>query len=368
MVGHAPASFARQKSALSALAWDESSARLDARLSMADENSPKSFGPKPLSQPTVKVQDSASSSEPVSAATEKRELTELRKEVVEARNLIIKTDNLLKNMHGELKRMGDRQEEFARRRFFSSAAAYALFAVIAMVGAFSAAHTMQAVKQEEADAAGARAAALTKQAQADTAQWEARRAASAKAAKIYEQLSAEKEGPGLSQAMANALSVDKTQLSALEAKALEDRVSSMRVAVTQGALDRGEQAIRRNDNKAISSELGHYLELSGPSNDPQLYYHLGFARFQLKDFAAATDPLARFLALQPQGKLAQAVGYWLGMSYEETNAPAKAAETYQRALALFPGSQLAPTIRNQIRKAQAAAAAAPAPAATPAKK
>jgi len=326
---------------------------------MADESHPpKSAGP------VVTVQSVASASEPVAPATEKRELTELRKEVVEARNLIIKTDNLLKNMHGELKRMGDRHEEFARSRFLSSAAAYVLFAVIALAGAFFAAHSLQAAKQEEADAAAARAASLTKQAQADAAKWEARREASEKAAKIYEQLGAEKEGPGLTQAMANALRVDRAQLSPLEAKALEDRVATLRQQVTQAALDRGDQAVRRGDNKAISSELGHYLELAGQSQDPQLYYHLGFARFQLKDFAGATDPLEHFLKLQPQGKLAQAVGYWLGISYEETNAPAKAADAYQKAAALFPGSELAPTIRQKLRKlAQQQAAVPTAPAA-----
>jgi len=331
---------------------------------MPDENAPKSFGP------TVSVQPSPSGSEPVSPATEKRELSELRKEVVEARNLIIKTDNLLKNMHGELKRMGDRQEEFARRRFFSSAVAYVLFAVIALIGAFSAAHSMQAAKQEEAAAAAARADSLTKTAQQEAAKAQVRRDASEKATKIYEQLGSEKEGPGLTQAMANAMRVDRTQLSALESKALDDRVALLRTQVVQSALEGGDQAVRRNDFKAISTNYGHYLELAGPSNDPQLYFHLGFARFQLKDFSGAVEPLERFLKLQPQGKLAQAAGYWLGTSYEETNAPAKATEVYQKAASLFPGSELAPLIRQRIRKiAQGASAgpatAAPAPAPAP---
>src|SRR5579872_4961644 len=124
--------------------------------------------------------------------------------------------------------------------------------------------------------------------------------------------------------MSNALRVDKAQLSPLEAKALEDRVALLHKQVTAAALERGEQAVRKNDYQGISTELGHYLELSGPSNDPQLYFHLGFARFQLKDFAGAVDPLEHFLKLQPQGKLAQAAGYWLGTSYEETNQPARA--------------------------------------------
>jgi len=60
------------------------------------------------------------------------ELSLLRKEVIEARNLVIKTDNLLKNMHAEIKKMGARQDEFAKRRFWSSGTAYVCISVIAV--------------------------------------------------------------------------------------------------------------------------------------------------------------------------------------------------------------------------------------------
>ena len=322
---------------------------------MADETAPSS--PK---LPVVTVVPAAADAPP----SERREFAELRKEVVEARNLIIKTDNLLKNMHGELKRMGDRQEEFSRRRFFSSAVAYVLFALLAALGAFSVAQTNSSREREQSASAEKSAHELQQKLEALQHTDLVKSEASEKAARIFDQLGSEKEGAGLSQAMANALRVDRKQLSALESKALDDRVSTLKNQVAQAALERGNAAVRRNEHRAVSVEYGRYLDLVGSTNDPQFYFHLGYSRSQIPEFAAAIDPLERFLKAQPQGRAAQSAGYWLGLAYESTGAVAKATDAYQKAVALFPGSELAPLIRNKLRRltgAPASQGAAPQP-------
>ena len=307
---------------------------------MADETSPSS--PK---LPVVTVVPAADG-----PPSERREFAELRREVVEARNLIIKTDNLLKNMHAELKRMGDRQEEFSRRRFFSSATAYVLFALLAALGAFSLARTDSSREREQSAASEARAREVQQKYEALQHAGLAKSEASEKAARAFDQLASEKEGAGLSQAMSNALRVERKLLSALEAKALDDRVATLKTQVAQAALERGNAAVRRAEHKAVSTDYGRYLELVGTTNDPQIYFHLGYSRAQLQEFAAAIDPLERFLKVQSQGKLAQSAGYWLGLAYESTGAVAKATDAYQKAATLFPGSELAPVIRNRLRK------------------
>ena len=325
-------------------------------IQMADETAPSN--PK---LPIVTVVPAAADAPP----SERREFSELRKEVVEARNLIIKTDNLLKNMHAELKRVGDRQEEFARRRFFSSAVAYVLFALLAALGAFSVAKTDSAREREQSAAAESKARELQQKYEALQHNDLARSEASEKAARVFDQLASEKEGAGLSQAMANALRVDRKLLSALETKALDDRVATLKTQVAQAALERGNAAVRRNEHKAVSVDYGRYLDLVGSTNDPQIYFHLGYSRAQLQEFGAAIDPLEKFLKAQSQGKLAQSAGYWLGMAYESTGASAKAVDAYQKAVALFPGSELAPVLRNRLRKLTGAPApqgAAPQPA------
>lgn len=298
-------------------------------------------------------------------AGEGRELHELRKEVVEARNLVIKTDNLLKNMHAEIKKMGIRQEDFAKRRFTSSATAYVLFAIIAMVGSFALARSESAQEREKSAANEARARQLAAQVDQLQAKEVARREVSEKAAHIYTQIGSEKEGPALNQAMSNAVRMDRQMLSPLEAKALEDRVASMKSAVAQAALDRGSRAYRLGDWKGASVELGRYVELSS-SAEPLVNFHLGHARAMNREWQGVIAPMEAFLKSAGSTKTAQTAGFYLGQAYEETGNPGKANDAYQRAQSLYPGSDLAPLIRSRIRHLQQAAAASqPAGAAQP---
>lgn len=324
---------------------------------MPDETSPS---PKPapaLSEPPL----------PSGASLEARALSELRKEVVEARNLVIKTDNLLKNMHAELKKFGERQEEFSRRRFWSSATAFVIFAALCAALAITIARTEGSREREAAQAAEQKAKSAQAQADAAVQKAQVRKEATEKAARIYEQLSSEKEGPGMNAAITNAARLDRAQLSPLEARALDDRLAALRDRLAQRALEQGQAAFRRGDHKTTSEELGRYLELVPHASDPQLWFHLGYARALLKEHAGVVEPMEKFLKASPGGRTGQTAGYYLGVAYEETGAPQKALEAYQKAHALFPGSELASLIRQRLRKLPGAQGQAPAaPAAKPA--
>jgi tetratricopeptide (TPR) repeat protein len=302
------------------------------------------------SEETSAPRVSSQSSVDVPAAADGRELHELRKEVVEARNLVIKTDNLLKNMHAEIKKMGARQDEFARRRFLSSATAYVLFAIIWGVGAFMVARSDSSQEREKSAANEAHARQLSAQVEQLQKQEVVRRDTSEKAGRIYEQLGSEKEGPGLNQAMTNAIRMDRQLLSPLEAKALEDRVASMKSAVAQAALDRGQRAYRQGDWKGASTELGRYLELSPGAAEPVVYFHVGHARAMTREWPGVIPAMEAFLKNAGGTKTAQTAGFYLGEAYEEGGNYAKASEAYSRAQALYPGSDLAPAIRAKLRR------------------
>jgi TolA-binding protein len=290
------------------------------------------------------------------------ELALLRKEVIEARNLVIKNDNLLKNLHAELKLMGRRHDEQERRHWMTSVTAYIAFAVIAAVGAVAYARAEVRTAREEAQANESRAKLLQQDAEKIKSADQGRKDQSEKAMRVYESLGTEKEGPGLSAAMQQSLHLDRGQLSALEARAIDDRAAGMKVRIAEASLNAGQSAFRRQDWKAASEELGHYVELEPKVQDPLVWFHLGNARMQTHEFPGAIVPLETFLKNTGGTKTAQYAGFLLGQAYEETGNANKAREAYERAAALYPGSEFAPMIRGRLRKLPTAQATGTAPA------
>lgn len=304
-----------------------------------------------------------SAAPPVESASE-GELAALRKEVIEARNLVIKTDNLLKNLHAEVKNMGRRAEDQERRHKYTSVTAYVLFALLAGVGAIAFARAEVRTARDEAQANESRAVALQKDAEKIKAADQIRRDASEKALRVYDLLGSEKEGPALNQAMTQAMHIDRGQISTLEARAIDDRAAGMKKQIADAARSSGEAAFRRQDWKAVSQELGRYVELEPKITDNLIWFHLGSARVQTREFQGAVQPLENFLKSAGGTKTAQYAGLLLGQAYEEVGNSTRAREVYERALSLYPGSDFAPMLRNRLRKIAGANAPLGTPPAT----
>jgi TolA-binding protein len=295
-------------------------------------------------------------------ADESSDMALLRKEVIEARNLVIKNDNLLKNLHAELKLMGRKHDEQERRHWMTSVTAYIAFALLAGVGAVAYARAEVRTAREDAQANESRAKSLQQDAEKIKSGDQGRRDASEKAMRVYESLGSEKEGPALSAAIQQSLHLDRAQLSALEARAIDDRAAGMKVRIAEASLNAGQSAFRRQDWKAASEELGHYVELEPKVQDALVWFHLGNARMQTHEYPGAIVPLETFLRNTGGTKTAQYAGFLLGQAYEETGNAAKAREAYERAATLYPGSEFAPMIRARLRKLPAAQVAGAAPA------
>jgi tetratricopeptide (TPR) repeat protein len=263
--------------------------------------------------------------------------------------------------------MGRKQELFEKRHMTTSVAAYILFATIATVGAFAFARSEIRGAREESVANEARVKQLTQDLDKMKAAQDARRDASEKAVRVYELLASEKEGPGLNQAMSQAIHLDRQLITPLEAKAIDDRAAGMKAKVAQGALERGSSAFRRNDYQTAAQELSRYLELVGKAEDGMTYFRLGNALTQMKEWQKAIAPLEAFLKSTGGTKTAQYAGYLLGTAYEETGATDKARQAYDRALGLYPSSEFSSMIRTKLRRLNAASGQpAPATAAAPA--
>ena len=292
-----------------------------------------------------------------------RDLSDLRREVIESRNLVIKTDNLLKNLHAELKQMGRKQELFEKRHMMTSVAAYFLFAAIATIGAFSFARSEIRGAREEATANEGKVKQLTQDLETQRRVESSRRDASEKAARAFDLLGSEKEGPGQTLAMDQALHLDRQLLSRLEAKALDDRAAGMKTKMAQAALERGNSAFRRNDWNAAAQELTRYVELEPRVEEPMVWFRLGNALTQAKEHQRAIPALENFIKATGGTKTAQYAGYLLGTNYEETGSSDKAQKAYDRALGLYPSSEFSSLIRGRLKRLGAQASAQPAAAA-----
>jgi len=291
-----------------------------------------------------------------------RDFSDLRREVIESRNLIIKTDNLLKNLHAELKQMGRKQELFEKRHMMTSVAAYFLFAAIATLGAFSFAKSEIRGAREEAMANEGKVKQFTQDTETLRRTDASRREASEKAARAYDLLGSEKEGPGQTLAMDQALHLDRQLISRLEAKALDDRAAGMKAKMAQAALERGTAAFRRNDWTATAQELARYIELEPRVEESMVWFRLGNALTQAKEHQRAIPALENFLKSTGGTKTAQYAGYLLGTDYEESGNAEKARQTYERALGLYPSSEFSSMIRGRLKRLGALQATAQQPA------
>ena len=324
-------------------------------MSEETSNPPASIRPMPKVTSTSRERDAAAGE----TMGIDKELVELRKEVIETRNLIIKTDNLLKNLHAELKLTSRKQEQFERRHLLTSMTAFIIFAVLATVGAYTYARSeIHAVRQESVSneaQAKTRGQELEKLRSAEAA----RRDASERALKAFEVLASGAEGARLNAALIEASKIDRSQLSALEGRALEDKEASLKTAVAQASHERGKNAFHRSDFRTAATEFARFVELmpSGPET-PYAQYWLGESRSQLRDYEGATAPLEAFLKTSPSPKNHDWASVLLGVAYEETGKWAKAQETYNSAVQKYPHSIHLTQIRNRLRKLPAAQAAA----------
>jgi TolA-binding protein len=304
-----------------------------------------------------------------------RELAELRKEVVEARNLVIKTDNLLKNLHAEVKNLSKRGDEQYRRTRYSSATAYAGFLGLAVVLGVLASRASVASERARVESSAAeaelsrkRADELTAQAQKHKQEVDQAKTATERALAAY-RLMSEGEGEGRLKGVDELAKLDRSRLTALEQRVLEDRARALKVELGQTAFERGRTAVRREDMRTGAAELRRYLALDPDGPDAvQANYLLGAALYTLRDFEGAVAALERFAAKAKGQRNADYALYLLGAAHGTLGHHERAAEIFKRALAEYPASEYAPQMQLGYRNANrgahpAQAVSSPAPGA-----
>jgi tetratricopeptide (TPR) repeat protein len=277
-----------------------------------------------------------------------KELADIKKEVVEARNLVIKTDNLLKGLHAELKTVAKQGEEFARKQKVSSAAAYVLFAALA-VGAsvlVSSASTQSTRSERERleKQVGELTAQLDQQKKAQEAQVAARQSA----ADVYRMMTT-LPGDERLKGIDELVKLDTSLLSPLERSALNDRASLLRKEVGNVAFERGKLAFRRNDMQGTATELARFMAMNpAPHEALEASFFLAVAYNQLKEYAKAVPLFTRFVDEEKRSKNRDYAMLLLAHSLEQTGQYEKAIEVARAGLADYPNSQFAPQMRGRL--------------------
>jgi tetratricopeptide (TPR) repeat protein len=286
-----------------------------------------------------------------------RELADIRREVIEGRNLVIRTDNLLKTLHSEVKAFGARQKEFERRQMLSSAAAYALFALLAGTAALLLSGARASAANGERDKAVAELKTLTQSIEkerADQAGIAAARRSATEAYRMMTELPGDRRLEGIT-----ALSkVDQSKLDPLERQALSDRAAALRRELGQTAFERGKAAFRRNEWAAATEDLSRFLAMQ-PSEPEQLEasFMLGNALVQQRKYEPAIAPLKTFVEKDRRSKNREWAMTLLAQAYEQTGKPEQAAAVAREALGMYPASQFTPMLKARLAAAKRALSA-----------
>ncbi len=307
-------------------------------------------------------------------------LEEIRREVIEARNMTIKTDNALKSLHAELKLVSQHQEDFQRRTWFSSGAAYIGFLVLCVMGVI-------ALSNARASSANADKERLEKQVQELTAQLDKQKADAAQVAaaersageiyRLMTTLPGEERLKGI-----DALGkLDQQKLSAFSRQVLTDRATALRKEVGAGIFEKGKNAFRKQDWPETIEHLNRFLSMSPPQEDLlEASYYLGNANLQSRKFDEAIKHLTRFVEGDKRAKNRDFAMLLLVQAHDAVGNKEKALEVAREALNTYANSEFRGSFYMRIQRRAAelqganqpaaqpvapAAPAAPAPAAAP---
>ncbi|QSQ15821.1 tetratricopeptide repeat protein [Myxococcus landrumensis] len=286
---------------------------------------------------------------PEQAKTEiDKELADLRREVVEARNLVIKSDNLLKNLHAEVKAVGKRHEDFQRRQWVSSAAAYVLFAVIVVGAAIMVTSARSSSATSERERLEKMAADLTGQMEKQRAETSAHQTAQRGAAEVYKMMTS-LPGDERLKGIDALMKLDTSRLSSLERQALNDRASALRRESGDAAFARGKIAYTRNEMSQVVSEMERFLAMNPPQDQAlDASFYLGIAYNQLRKHDKAVPLLARFVEGDRRAKTRDYAMLLLAQSYQEVGQNEKALETARDAAGAYLNSQYQSQFRGRI--------------------
>ena len=295
-----------------------------------------------------------------------KSLDEIRREVVESRNMTIKTDNALKTLHAELKLVSTQQEAFEKRTWFSTGAAYVVFAALCVAGVVVISNTRAAGANAERDRLEKQVTELTATIDKLKTDSNNQLAAEQQALQVYRTMTTlpgEERLKGI-----DALQkIDQSKLTPFAKLALQDRAVLLRKEVGGAVLEKGKAAFRRQDWPETISQLNRFLSMDPVEEDAlDASFFLGNALFQSRKYEDSLKPLTRFVEGDKKAKMRDFAMLMLMQSYDMTGNKEQAVAIAKEAWQTYPASDFRNQFINRLQRTAPAAApapAAPAPAA-----
>lgn len=299
-----------------------------------------------------------------SSADSTKLLEEIRREVVESRNMTIKTDNALKTLHAELKLVSSQQDAFQSRTWFSTGAAYVVFAALCVAGVVVISNTRAAGANAEKERLQKEVTELTGTIDKLKSDATTLSAAEQSALQVYRQMTTlpgEERLKGI-----DALQkIDQSRLSTFSKLVLQDRAALLRKEVGGAVLEKGKAAFRRQDWPETIAQLSRFLSMDPvPEDAIDASFYLGNAYFQSRKFDEAIKNLTRFADGDKKAKLRDFAMVMLMQSYDMTGAKDQAVATAKEAFTTYPSSDF--RMQFLARLQRSTQTASPAPAAVPA--
>lgn len=289
-------------------------------------------------------------------------LEDIRREVVESRNMTIKTDNALKTLHAELKVVTTQQDAFHKRTWFSTGAAYVLFAALCAAGAAIISNSRASNANVERERLEKQVTELNTTIDRLKTEAAAQVAAEQTALQVFRQMTTlpgEERLKGI-----DALQkVDQTKLSPFAKLVLSDRAVVLRKEVGGAVLEKGKAAFRRQDWPETIAQLNRFLTMDPVAEDAiDASFYVGNAYFQSRKFEDAIKHLSRYVEGDRKGKLRDFALVMLMQSYDMTGSRDQAVLTAKEGLSTYPNSDFRMQFQGRLQRTQAAT---PAPAAAP---
>lgn len=279
-------------------------------------------------------------------------LDDIRREVIESRNLVIKTDNLLKNLHAELKVVGKRQEDFAKRQWISSAVTYLGFLILCVAGGIFISNARVGSVAADRDKNEKQVAELQGQVDRLKAEAQASAAAEQRAAEVYKQMTT-LTGDDRLRAIDALGKLDVSKVSAFAQRALQDRAATLRKEIGAGMYERGMKAYRKSEWSAAAEELSRFLALQPPDGDEatDATYGVAYSLYQQRKHDQALPVLQKYVAGPKTSKNRDYALVMLTNVYDALGQKDKAVETARMGVEQYPNSEFINAFRSRLKKA-----------------